>query len=67
VTEVEKKYLSVRELSDFLGKGYSTVRGWIRAGRIKVKTRATAKSVFYRVTVNEAERVKRVIDSGMWV
>lgn len=62
----QKSFLTIQELAVMLGKAYGTVREWILADRIKAETREVSGRKFYRVTIEEAERVKSRLESGIW-
>jgi excisionase family DNA binding protein len=62
-----KPFLTVKEAAEYIGRGYMTVRDWVVQGRVASEQREAGKKTFYRVRREEAERVKAVLESGLWV
>lgn len=63
----KKQFLTVREFAKEIDRCYGTIRNWILAGRILATRKPTPKGWQYRVSVKEAARVKRLLESGMFV
>jgi hypothetical protein len=36
-------------------------------GKVKTKDRKSGRYTMRRISLTEAERIKRIVDSGMWV
>ena len=57
--------MSVTELAEYLGRKRRTVYEWVRGGYIQAVRDGLTPTSRMRVTREEAERVKRLLDRGL--
>jgi predicted site-specific integrase-resolvase len=62
-----KQWLTVKEAAELAGIRYPTYHRWIMIGKVKTKDRKSGRYTMRRISLTEAERIKRIVDSGMWV
>jgi hypothetical protein len=64
---VQKSFLTLHEFAEMVGRTYSAVHGWVTSGRVQAEKReAGERKTYYRVPVEEAERVRQMVESGLW-
>lgn len=63
---VQKQFLTLSEFAEKVGKTYGVVREWVVAGRVDSEQRKAGQKTFYRVPSEEAEKVRRQLESGLW-